>query len=109
MKIGTYLEQLGFSHHMHGFNCAEEAIRARMDGYDGKTAVLYSKISRQNHCDAQTSIYHAMRAAMKVNPDFIRMLGLPEYRQGSKMTALEFICTAAYRLKEMEEAENAEA
>lgn len=102
MKIGTYLEQLGFQHHMLGFNCAVKAIQARMDGYDGRLLALYNEIGQQNHCDAQKSIYHAMRAAMKVNPDFIRMLGLPEYRQGTKISALEFIDTAAYRLKEME-------
>lgn len=105
MTISAYLEQLGFPHYRKGFICAEKAIQAYMDGYDGKISVLYHEISKQLDCHAERNIRYMITDAMDKNPDFFRILGLPEARWGTKFTNKEFLVHVAYRLKQMEATE----
>lgn len=109
MNINDYLEQLGFPHYRKGFVCAEKAIQAYMDGYDGKLMSLYDEISKEYHCDAERNIRTLIADTMDKNPDFFRTLGLSETRWGTKFTNQEFIVHAACRLKRMEATEAANA
>lgn len=104
-KIAAFLEQLGIPRHWNGFVCAGKLIQAYMDGYDGKLTTLYRTVSEQCGCNAERVVRFARDKVMTDNPDFFRVLGLPETRWGTGFSDKEFIITAAARLKEQEKLE----
>lgn len=105
MRIKAYLKQLGVPVSLTGFDCAARMVQSIMDGYSGKIICLYYQIDKQTGRNSERSIRHAVGKAMDQNPDFFKMLGLPETRWGTKFTNTEFLHTVAYNLKTQEELE----
>lgn len=102
-EIKEFLMQLGFNPAIKGFACAAEAIHRIMQGYDSGLCNLYKEIAKKHNCEwrsVERAIRTEIKQAIKRNPHFRELLGLPEFwREAERISNGVVLYTAAECLK----------